>query len=93
MGWQHNPQPPQGPHGPQAQQHLSVVTTVWGVSSTTQTGPINHTSFSGGSNQTPTSMAPTPYSQQQGFPSGGPQKTPYNPQNMPYRQPGPNYNT
>ncbi|GBM12062.1 hypothetical protein AVEN_26138-1 [Araneus ventricosus] len=75
-GWQQSPSsgppasgPPQGPQ----QQQLSVVTTVWGVATTTQSGPLAHSSF--GAN-TSTTIAPMPYAQgtapQSGYPANGP---------------------
>ena len=68
VGWQGN----QG--GPQ--QSLSVVTTVWGVTPTTQTVPYNHTT-PGGYN-TNTTMSSTNYTQPpQGFPGNQMQKPGY----------------
>ncbi|KAF8782987.1 Zinc finger MIZ domain-containing protein 1 [Argiope bruennichi] len=98
-GWQQSPSsgppasgPPQGP----TQQQLSVVTTVWGVATTTQSGPLAHSSF--GAN-TSTTIAPMPYSQgtapQSGYPANGPvppSKPPYQPQSINPRQSGPGYN-
>ncbi|XP_022250299.1 zinc finger MIZ domain-containing protein 1-like isoform X2 [Limulus polyphemus] len=92
MGWQqtpptgHGPPPPHGAHA--TQQQLSVVTTVWGVSPSTQSGPLVHNSYSG----TNTSVAHGPYSQNtHGYPGGMPSK-PYPPQGMPPRQTTPTYN-
>ncbi|XP_035210734.1 zinc finger MIZ domain-containing protein 2-like isoform X2 [Stegodyphus dumicola] len=97
-GWQQSPSsgpPPSGP--PQgAQQQLSVVTTVWGVATTTQSGPLAHSSF--GAN-TSTTIAPMPYAQgapQSGYPAnGGPPGSvpskPYQAQSMNPRQTGPGY--
>ncbi|CAL1271440.1 unnamed protein product [Larinioides sclopetarius] len=98
-GWQQSPSsgppasgPPQGPQ----QQQLSVVTTVWGVATTTQSGPLAHSSF--GAN-TSTTIAPMPYAQgtapQSGYPANGPvppSKPPYQPQSINPRQSGPGYN-
>ncbi|XP_015920407.1 zinc finger MIZ domain-containing protein 1 isoform X3 [Parasteatoda tepidariorum] len=100
-GWQQSPSsgpasggaPPQGP-----QQQLSVVTTVWGVTTTTQSGPLAHSSF--GAN-TSTTIAPMPYTQgappqNSGYPpaNGASSKTPYQTQSMNSRQTGgpPGYN-
>ncbi|XP_064594585.1 zinc finger MIZ domain-containing protein 1-like isoform X2 [Liolophura sinensis] len=65
-------------------QSLSVVTTVWGVTQTTQSGPVTHST----PGYTNTTMSTTPYTQQpMGFPGNGMQKGPYgNPPNMPYRR-------
>ena len=72
---------PQGPG-------LSVVTTVWGVTQTTQSGPLNHNPSA--PNFTNTTMSTTPYSQQQqqqGFPGNHMQKQQiYCNPNMGYRQ-------
>ncbi|CAC5369214.1 ZMIZ [Mytilus coruscus] len=72
----------QGQSGP----GLSVVTTVWGMTNTTQTAPFNH--------QTPgytTTMSSTNYTQQPNFQVNALQKGPYNPtslsNNIPYRRP------
>lgn len=88
------PMPPMSgdPNGPwcpgnqgQPGQGLSVVTTVWGMTNTTQTAPFNH--------QTPgytTTMSSTNYTQQpQGFQvNSSLQKGQYNPpNNIPYRRP------
>ena len=80
---------PNGPWCPgnqgQPGQGLSVVTTVWGMTNTTQTAPFNH--------QTPgytTTMSSTNYTQQpQGFQvNSSLQKGQYNPpNNIPYRRP------
>jgi len=60
VGWQGQP----GGGGPQ--QSLSVVTTVWGVTPTTQTTPYNHTTSS--AYNTSTTMSNTNYTQPpQGF--------------------------
>lgn len=70
VGWQ-------GQHGGAGpQQSLSVVTTVWGVTPTTQTTPYNHTT-PGGYN-TNTTMSNTSYTQPpQGFPGNQMQKPGY----------------
>ncbi|XP_022257226.1 zinc finger MIZ domain-containing protein 1-like [Limulus polyphemus] len=78
MGWQ---QATHTGHG--TQQQLSVVTTVWGMSPTTQSGPLAHNTYSG----TGTSVAQVPYSHSQhGY------SKPYPPQGMPPRQATPTYN-
>ena len=82
--------------GPQAA-GLSVVTTVWGVTQTTNTGPT----YNPHPNQpayTNTTMSSTPHTQQPGFMGNhGPMPNkPYGgPQGMPgcVRGPTPNYNT
>ncbi len=81
LSWQQQGQ------GQQPQQSLSVVTTVWGLAQTTQSGPFNQNP--GVPNFTNTTMSSTAYSQQQqGFPGNQPmQKQPYgNPQNMQYQR-------
>ncbi|XP_022240944.1 zinc finger MIZ domain-containing protein 1-like isoform X1 [Limulus polyphemus] len=82
LRWQQTP--PNG-HG---SQQLSVVTTVWGMSPNTQSGPLAHNSYNG----TNTSASQGPYSQgQHGYP-GVMTPKPYPPQGMPSRQPTPTYN-
>lgn len=96
LSWQQNAGG--GPPGHQgAQQQLSVVTTVWGVTSGTPSGsPMLHNTFSG-NNNTSTSMANAAYALQppnlyQNNGSMG--KPPSYPQSGPpqYRQPSPGYN-
>jgi len=80
----------------QGPQQLSVVTTVWGVTHTTQTAPFNQNP--GAPGYTNTTMSTPNYAQQpQGFPGNHMQKSPYNhgpAQAAPYmnRAPAPNYN-
>ncbi|KAJ8318285.1 hypothetical protein KUTeg_003376 [Tegillarca granosa] len=79
---------PNGPWAPNNQgqpgQSLSVVTTVWGMTNSTQSGPFTHNT-PGFTNTTMSST--TNYTQQaQGFPGNQIQKPPYGPQGMPYRQ-------
>ncbi|KAG8200562.1 hypothetical protein JTE90_000635 [Oedothorax gibbosus] len=101
-GWQSSPTPgggannvaqqPQAPQGPQ--QQLSVVTTVWGVSTSTQSGPLAHGSFGANTSTTiapyaPNNQGPNGYNGAPG--SGGPpNKSSY--QAMNPRQAGPGYN-
>ena len=67
VGWQAQHGGGGGGGGGPPQQSLSVVTTVWGVTPTTQTTPYNHTT-PGGYN-TNTTMSNTNYTQPpQGFP-------------------------
>ncbi|XP_076327906.1 zinc finger MIZ domain-containing protein 1-like isoform X2 [Tachypleus tridentatus] len=61
MGWQQTPPDGHGPHLQTPQQQLSVVTTVWGVPTTTQSGPLTHSCYAG----TNISTAQTPYPQNQ----------------------------
>ncbi|GIY27177.1 zinc finger MIZ domain-containing protein 1 [Caerostris extrusa] len=92
LGWQQAPgqgaPPPQGPTQQQQQQQLSVVTTVWGVTTSTPSGPMAHGTSYGGTNTT--TLAQTPY-------SGSPQQNSYPgpkayPPTMSVRQNGPGYN-
>ncbi|KFM81474.1 Zinc finger MIZ domain-containing protein 1, partial [Stegodyphus mimosarum] len=89
LGWQQAPgqgaPPSQGPQ----QQQLSVVTTVWGVTTSTQSGPMAHGSYGG----TNTTMAQTPYSggsHQNSYPGTMTPKS--YPPVMSSRQNGPGYN-
>ncbi|XP_046360249.1 zinc finger MIZ domain-containing protein 1-like isoform X2 [Haliotis rufescens] len=77
---------PNGGWGAPNQPGLSVVTTVWGVTQTTQSGPFTHSTPTPGF--TNTTMTATGYSQpQQGFPGNGMQKAPQYNQVMPqYRR-------
>ena len=72
VGWQG--QHAGGGAGPQ--QSLSVVTTVWGVTPTTQTTPYNHTTPAG--YNTNTTMSNNSYTQlPQGYPANQMQKPGY----------------
>ena len=71
----------QGPPG----QSLSVVTTVWGMTQSTQSGPFNHNTP--GSGYTNTTMSGTNYTQQpQGFPGNQMKQSVYNMQGIPNRR-------
>ena len=50
-----------GAHHPQGS--LSVVTTVWGVTQATQSGPFNQSQGNAGYSNTNTTMSSTPYTQ------------------------------
>ncbi|XP_076361206.1 zinc finger MIZ domain-containing protein 1-like isoform X3 [Tachypleus tridentatus] len=92
MGWQQTPPAGYGPHHQAPQQHLSVVTTVWGVTTSTQSGPLAHNSYTG----TNTSMAQVPYGQSQhAFPGSNPtgmSSKVYPPQGMTGRPAAQGYN-
>ena len=75
-----------GNPGMQPQQALSVVTTVWGVTNSSQSGPFNQNPGNGPAFTNTTMSGGTPYTQQQGYgnpmqkggPAGGPVVNPYN---------------
>ena len=75
-----------GNPGMQPQQALSVVTTVWGVSNSSQSGPFIQNPNNGPAFTNTTMSGGTPYTQQQGYgnpmqkggPAGGPVVNPYN---------------
>ncbi len=72
------------------QQALSVVTTVWGVTQSSQSGPFNQNPQNGPAFTNTTMSGGTPYTQQQSFP-GNPMQKPGNPYNG-HPQGMPNYN-
>lgn len=79
---------PTGNQGGQTPQSLSVVTTVWGVTQTTQSGPFTHST----PGYTNTTMSTPNYTQQpQSFAGGQMQKAAFNQQTMPYRRDSANY--
>lgn len=87
LGWHGQQQAPGGNPQQATGQQLSVVTTVWGGVTSTQSGPISGNSYQPGTN---TTMAPqaSPYAGQQApYP-----KSAYPPQPMPGRQNGGGYN-
>lgn len=106
MGWQGQPQqpgqcPPHVQTGGGPQQQLSVVTTVWGVKTNSQSGPMQHNYPSGNGPANGTGpMPPMNYTGQSGHdnyaggPNGGiqmPHHKSYQTQSMAPRQPGPGY--